>query len=201
MLEFPSCAFMRRAMSSLDGVAGCAAACLALTVCAAAHAGAKSWSIDSAAHQTSSRHAFLVRSRSVSSLTAAASVGRIATTLVTSTPAFDIPTGTLALPAVWAPTPFDQVTIVGDNNDDVDVPVIMASSNGGDPGMPFLQVLGGGLDMGTFDHPGMIDPPSEEGIQEPVIVVPLPTPALLAAIGAVGAIALRRRVLRGGVGR
>ena len=92
MLEFPSCAFMRRAMSSLDGVAGCAAACLALTVCAAAHAGAKSWSIDSAAHQTSSRHAFLVRSRSVSSLTAAASVGRIATTLVTSTPAFDIPT-------------------------------------------------------------------------------------------------------------
>lgn len=192
---------MRRAMSSLDGVAGCAAACLALTVCAAAQAGAKSWSIDSAAHQTSPRHAFLVSSRSANSLTAAASVGRIATTLVTTAQAFDIPSGTLALPAVWAPTPFDQVTITGTNNDDVDVPVIMASSNGGDPGMPFLQVLGGGLDMGTFDRPGMIDPPSDDETQEPIVVVPLPTPVLLAAIGAVGAVALRRRVLRGGMGR
>ena len=73
-------------------------------------------------------------------------------------------------------------------------PIVLASSGGGDADGSILIAVSGGLDTGIFDTPFVLDIP-EEDESNSVVVVPLPTPALLGLAGIAAAFALRRLTL------
>lgn len=79
---------------------------------------------------------------------------------------------------------------------DVDTPPIVLASGGGNSGSGFLITNPGGLDISPVQIPDAIDSWefSENG-GEPPVVVPIPTPAVMGAVGLIGAWVIRRRVL------
>ncbi len=69
------------------------------------------------------------------------------------------------------------------------------ASGGGDGNNTLIAPLSGGYDIGTEQVPSFLDEPMDED-NSSTIVVPLPTPALLTALGLIAVVGVRAGLAR-----